>query len=59
MTYAKVAIIILAVLSAFSAIFVIAGLGLMSAEDYSVREQAAYESFCFKNRRRCRETDEP
>ena len=45
MTYAKVAIIILAVLSAFSALIVIAGLGLMSAEDYSVREQAAYESF--------------
>lgn len=45
MTYAKVAIIILAVLSAFSALIVIAGFGLMSAEDYSVREQAAYESF--------------
>ena len=45
MTYTKVTIIILAVLSFFSALIAIAGLGLMSAEDYAVREQTAYESF--------------
>ena len=45
MTYTKITIIILAVLSFFSALIAIAGLGLMSAEDYAVREQAAYESF--------------
>ena len=45
MSYAKVSIIILAVLAFFSALIVIAGLGLMSAEDYATREQAAYESF--------------
>ena len=45
MSYTKVTIIILAVLSFFSALIAIAGLGLMSAEDYAVREQAAYESF--------------
>ena len=45
MSYTKVTIIILAVLSFFSALIAIAGLGLMSAEDYAVREQVAYESF--------------
>ena len=45
MSYSKVTIIILAVLSFFSALIAIAGLGLMSAEDYAVREQVAYESF--------------
>lgn len=45
MSYTKVTIIILAVLSIFSALIAIAGLGLMSAEDYAVREQVAYESF--------------
>ena len=45
MSYTKVTIIILAVLSSFSALIAIAGLGLMSAEDYAVREQVAYESF--------------
>ena len=44
MTYTKVTIIILAVLSFFSALIAIAGLGLMSAEDYATREQVAYES---------------
>jgi hypothetical protein len=45
MSYTKVTIIILGVLSFFSALIAIAGLGLMSAEDYAVREQVAYESF--------------
>ena len=45
MTYTKVTIIILAVLAFFSTLIAIAGLGLMSAEDYAVREQVAYESF--------------
>lgn len=45
MSFTKVTIIILAVLSFFSALIAIAGLGLMSAEDYAVREQVAYESF--------------
>ena len=45
MTYTKVTIIILIVLAFFSALIAIAGLGLMSAEDYATREQAAYESF--------------
>ena len=45
MSYTKVTIIILAILSFFSALIAIAGLGLMSAEDYAVREQVAYESF--------------
>ena len=45
MSYTKVTIIILAVLSFFSALIAIAGLGLMSAEDYAVREQVAHESF--------------
>ena len=45
MTYTKVTIIILAVLAFFSALIAIVGLGLMSAEDYAVREQNAYESF--------------
>ena len=45
MTYTKVTIIILAVLSVFSALIAVAGLGLMSAEDYATREQTAYESF--------------
>ena len=45
MSYTKVTIIIMAVLSFFSALIAIAGLGLMSAEDYAVREQVAYESF--------------
>ena len=45
MSYTKVTIIILAVLSFFSALIAIAGLGLMSAEDYAAREQTAYELF--------------
>ena len=45
MTYTKVTIIILAVLSVFSALIAVAGLGLMSAEDYATREQTVYESF--------------
>ena len=45
MSYTKVTIIILAILSFFSALIAIAGLGLMSAEDYAVREQVAYESY--------------
>ena len=45
MTYTKVTIIILAVLSVFSALITVAGLGLMSAEDYATREQTAYELF--------------
>lgn len=45
MSYTKVTIIILAVLSFFSALIAIAGQGLMSAEDYAAREQVAYESF--------------
>ena len=45
MTYTKITIAIIAVLAFFSAFIAIAGLGLMSAEDYAVREQAAYESF--------------
>ena len=44
MSYTKVIIIIVAVLSFFSALIAIAGLGLMSAEDYATREQVAYES---------------
>ena len=44
MSYTKVIIIIVAVLAFFSALIAIAGLGLMSAEDYSTREQVAYES---------------
>ena len=45
MTYTKITIVIIAVLAFFSALIAIAGLGLMSAEDYAVREQVAYESF--------------
>ena len=45
MSYTKVIIIIVAVLAFFSALIAIAGLGLMSAEDYAVREQTTYESF--------------
>ena len=45
MSYTKLTIIILAVLSVFSALIAIADLGLMSAEDYATREQTAYESF--------------
>ena len=45
MSYTKLTIIILAVLAFFSALIAIAGLGLMSAEDYATREQTAYESF--------------
>ena len=45
MSYTKLTIIILAVLSFFSALIAIAGLGLMSAEDYATREQTSYESF--------------
>jgi len=45
MRYTKVIILILVVLSFFSALIAIAGLGLMSAEDYAAREQTAYESF--------------
>ena len=45
MTYTKVTIIIIAVLSVFSALIAIADLGLMSAEDYATREQTAYASF--------------
>ena len=45
MSYTKVTIIILAVLSFFSALIAIADLGLMSAEDYAAREQTAYASF--------------
>ena len=45
MSYTKVTIIIMAVLSFFSALIAVAGLGLMSAEDYATREQTAYESF--------------
>ena len=44
MSYTKVIIIIVAVLAVFSALIAIAGLGLMSAEDYATREQIAYES---------------
>ena len=44
MSYTKVIIIIVAVLAVFSALIAIAGLGLMSAEDYATREQVAYES---------------
>ena len=44
MSYTKVIIIIVAVLAFFSALIAIAGLGLMSAEDYATREQLAYES---------------
>ena len=45
MSYTKVIIIIVAVLAFFSALIAIAGLGLMSADDYATREQVAYESF--------------
>ena len=45
MSYTKVIIIIVAVLAFFSALIAIAGLGLMSAEDYATREQIAYDSF--------------
>ena len=45
MSYTKLTIIILAVLSVVSALIAIADLGLMSAEDYATREQTAYESF--------------
>ena len=45
MSYTKLTIIILAVLAFFSALIAIAGLGLMSAEDYATREQTAYKSF--------------
>ena len=38
MTYTKITIAIIAVLAFFSALIAIAGLGLMSAEDYAVRE---------------------
>ena len=41
----RITIVIIAVLAFFSALIAIAGLGLMSAEDYAVREQVAYESF--------------
>ena len=44
MTYTKVTVIILAALAFFSALIAIVGLGFMSAEDYAVREQIAYES---------------
>lgn len=44
MSYTKVIIIIVAVLASFSALIAIAGLGLMSADDYATREQVAYES---------------
>jgi hypothetical protein len=44
MSYTKVIIILVVVLSFFSALIAIAGLGLMSAEDYATREQVAYES---------------
>ena len=44
MSYTKVIIILVAVLSFFSALIAIAGLGLMSEEDYATREQVAYES---------------
>ena len=44
MSYTKVVIIIVAVLTFFSALIAIVGLGLMSAEDYATREQVAYES---------------
>ena len=44
MSYTKVIIIIVAVLAFFSALIAIAGLGLMSAEDYATREQVSYES---------------
>ena len=44
MSYTKVIIIIVAVLAFFSALIAIAGMGLMSAEDYATREQVAYES---------------
>ena len=45
MSYTKITIVIIAVFAFFSALIAIAGLGLMSAEDYAVREQVAYESF--------------
>jgi hypothetical protein len=45
MTYTKITIVIIAVLAFFSALIAIAGLGLISAEDYAVREQTTYESF--------------
>ena len=45
MSYTKITIVIIAFLALFSALIAIAGLGLMSAEDYAVREQVAYESF--------------
>ena len=45
MTYTKVTVIILAVLAFFSVLIAIAGLGFMSAEDYTPREQVAYTSF--------------
>ena len=45
MSYTKITIVIIAFLAFFSALIAIAGLGLMSAEDYAVREQVAYESF--------------
>ena len=44
MSYTKVVIIIVAVLTFFSALIAIVGLGLMSAEDYATREQVSYES---------------
>ena len=44
MSYTKVISILVVVLSFFSALIAIAGLGLMSAEDYATREQVAYES---------------
>ena len=44
MSYTKVIIILVVVLSFFSALIAIAGLGLMSAEDYATREQVSYES---------------
>ena len=45
MTYTKVTVIILAVLTFFSALIAIVSLGLMSEEDYAVQEQVAYTSF--------------
>ena len=44
MTYTKLTIIILVVLSCFSALIALTGLSLLSAEDFSSREQIAYES---------------
>ena len=45
MTYTKVTVIILSILAFFSALIAIVSLGLMSAEDYAIKEQVAYTSF--------------